>query len=295
MPENLKIRMNVVAAGFPDAGKSTLLGGLYFSLSQRRVDGIELTRMPTDTVYANKIANNYSGYSVQDRTVGIDFLETLDFGVKIKGTTSEIDVFLSDMSGETFSALWERREFGRRPARAVDEANRIILFLNHENAGENPEIADAPYGNMGGSAVERPWKAEDTELQVKLVQVLQDFDKRLEKSAELVVVVSAWDTLAETNGGPKNWVKKRLPLLAQFIEMNFENENKESACCYWFGVSAQGGRLEKDDHPNQKAIATDLAKKVAGKVRIFAVDKDNKKVGDFEFFKIIFGLNKNGI
>ncbi len=82
--------------------------------------------------------------------------------------------------------------------------------------------------------------------------------KSIDKTFKVAVIISAWDVIQETIT-PKQWIEKRTPLLDQYLKANSDLIDYEV-----FGVSAQGGDIEKDkdslldkNEPYERIIAKD--------------------------------------
>src|SRR5207245_1520565 len=100
--------------------------------------------------------------------------------------------------------------------------------------------------------------------QVQLVDVLQTYLEFAEhRPLRLAVVVSAWDLLEAQTINPETWVEARLPMLSQFLLAR----RKEIQTRH-FGVSAQGGDLQRD--------RLELAGHVRPSERPFVVEEGKK-------------------
>jgi hypothetical protein len=114
----------------------------------------------------------------------------------------------------------------------IDEVAGIVEELT---AGQGPgPVDDAP---------PRPWDPDRAPTQVKLVELLQmlrrpPFERRRRRVA---LVVSAWDLVAGRGESPAGWVSARLPLVDQFLR-----SNPERYAVAVYGISAQGGDLDRD-------------------------------------------------
>jgi hypothetical protein len=130
------------------------------------------------------------------------------------------------------------------------------LFVHPEGIKEPLSIlaVDRMIGKDSSQSIEplEPWNPRKACTQVKLVDLLQFvLDGRLEKAGKIsplhvAIIISAWDlveSLAEKSNikeEPEEWILKRTPLLRQFI-----TANPELVVAAVFGVSAQGGDLQK--------------------------------------------------
>ena len=78
------------------------------------------------------------------------------------------------------------------------------------------------------------------------------------KPFKVAVIISAWDLISDLTDSPSQWVRERLPLLDQYLKSNSDIFSHR-----FYGVSAQGGDLEKDRirlleklNPTERIIVT---------------------------------------
>ena len=112
-------------------------------------------------------------------------------------------------------------------------------------------MADALIAELGGEETSSftvhdelvPWDPDKTPTQVQLVDLLQFHILRVNVRSpfRIAVIVSAWDLVCGENMSPEEWFAARLPLLDQYLKANHE-----MCAVRIYGVSAQGGDVEKD-------------------------------------------------
>src|SRR5690606_16707011 len=67
------------------------------------------------------------------------------------------------------------------------------------------------------------------------------------RARRIAVVISAWDLVKESYRIPTDWLKRRLPLLHQFLLAN-----RDRLPFKIFGISAQGAELSEDNSELQR-------------------------------------------
>lgn len=149
------------------------------------------------------------------------------------------------------------------PEVLISEAQPIIDILDSsiKESGKNKDVEENFHSGIASSKethldsksenssaeneAEGKWSQQEEEYdpikspaQIKLVDLLQIIIK-LKKITpiKIAVIVSAWDLIQESIK-PEDWVKKRLPLLYQFLY-----SNNYHFICKYYGISAQGGQL----------------------------------------------------
>lgn len=235
--------------GLPATGKTTFLAALWHVLRSDEVAGaLKLADVRGDREYLNRIADQWCACDELERTPTRGEPVTIRVAHPTSGQTTEL--WIPDMSGETFESQWEAREATTEFARQAEEAVGAILFLHPDVTRETDFIADANLvlagwaGNddetpVAGrlSAQPEPWQARSVPTQVKVVEILQFLREHQGAGGRIAVVVSAWDRAAEA-ASAEAWVAARMPLLDQFLRAN-----DDLFAVRFYGVSAQGGDI----------------------------------------------------
>ena len=234
--------------GLPATGKTTFLAALWHVLRSDEVPGaLELADVLGDREYLNRIADQWSACDELERTPTRG--EPVVIRVRHPATGETTELWIPDMSGETFEAQWEAREATAEFASQAEEAAGAILFLHPDVTRETDFIADANLALAGwadaGAAPAagepappaEPWQARNVPTQVKVVELLQFLREHQPAGWRLAVVVSAWDR-AGGGASAEAWVSERAPLLAQYLRANDHH-----FAVRYYGVSAQGGDI----------------------------------------------------
>ena len=123
----------------------------------------------------------------------------------------------------------------------VEEKFHSGIALSKETHldGKTEKSNDEKEAEGKRSQIEEEYDPRKSPAQIKLVDLLQVIIK-LKKITpiKIAIIVSAWDLIQEEIK-PEDWVKKRLPLLYQFLY-----SNNYHFICKYYGISAQGGQLD---------------------------------------------------
>jgi hypothetical protein len=243
---------SLLVVGLPGAGKTTFLAALWHLVVSAEVSTkLELVRLRGNREHLNRIATDWLSCRPVERTpVASETIVSMELA-GADGPSAE--VFFPDMSGELFNFQWKGRKCSTAYFELAHAAAGILLFV-HPNAVVEPIRIDevAPLvdavgeGHGWGDAGEAPpttWDPDAAPTQVKLVELLQmlmrpPFERRRRRVA---LVVSAWDLVAGRGESPAGWVSARLPLVDQFLR-----SNPERYAVAVYGISAQGGDLDRD-------------------------------------------------
>jgi hypothetical protein len=207
-----------------------------------------VSELQPDRQYLNRIRDSWLTFEPVGRT-SVRSEEIVSLVLRDSATGAAIDLSLPDLSGELFRLQWETRRASALYANLAAHTCGVLLFLHAEDVRRSERISpkleagseiQASETADGASFVE--WTPKLAPTQVQLVEMLQ-FASLLHvdpRPIRIGVVISAWDLVKEPVR-PTDWLESQLPLLSQFLESN-QRETPYRV----FGVSAQGGDLEKD-------------------------------------------------
>lgn len=253
--------------GLPAAGKTSFLAALAYSLEQTDMPTkLKLDRFTGNHQYLALLAETWAKGEKVPRTNPGTEQERLRLQLR-DSEDRVLQVEFPDLSGETFQKQYRTREIDEDLAAQIADCGSLMLFINPGSTKEPELIAELPAQIRNEPSPEDPppETAEDdpegsppvgntpadaapkevTPTAVQLVVLLQDIlfllESRGSVSLPLAVVVSAWDVVMD-RGGPEHFVKERLPLLWQYLYTH-----KEWLEVSYYGVSAQGGRLNSEE------------------------------------------------
>jgi len=235
-------------AGLPSAGKTTFLAALMNLISADNANSKLILHRIENIQYLTSLSEKWANMEPLERTFPSN--EHIDITINLELPNKEtVDLFLPDLSGETFQKLYEMREISEELANCIVEAETFLFFVNVKNIKElglisehfNNQITDE--SNENGLHRRNP--KEHDPLQIQIIQLLQFFLLlRKNKKIRIGFMFSAWDAMKTNchNVKPEQFLKDRMNMLWQFCNSNLENIEY----CTW-GISAQGGELEQKD------------------------------------------------
>jgi len=243
-----------------------------------------LDHLDGDYNYLNDIRNLWSDSEELPRNKSIVDEYIVSMHLKTPETGIVTKVSFPDLSGESFQLQWTDRQIEPNHLDLIQEAAGCLFFIHPQHVVQEVLISEAqPIIDKLNSSIKESGKIKDVEenfhsgkalskethldsttlsssdkkevdgkgsqeeeydprkspTQIKLVDLLQVIIKHKKITPiKIAVIVSAWDLIQESIK-PEDWVKKRLPLLYQFL-----CSNNHHFICKYYGISAQGGKLE---------------------------------------------------
>lgn len=253
---NLNNSKSCFILGLPEAGKTSYLSALSYSLEQSQNHSkLHLHRYTGNQQYLARLANVWANADRVSRTYSENQQNNIE--VCLENDSNEIfTAIFPDLSGETFQKQYLEREIDPVFAESIKKCNGILLFINPENIVKPELIVNLSLRfrsvesdeSQGNDLSEEYSATKRASTDVQLVLLLQDvLYLRKHKACTLIIVVSAWDTVQPLGMNPRDFVSKETPLLWQFVESN-KNVYETS----FYGVSAQGGSY--DEIPAEELI-----------------------------------------
>lgn len=251
--------------GFPFAGKTTFLAALWYSLQQQGVQTkLSLESFMGDQSYLSLLVKKWLAGEEMIRTSTAIQKDALS--VRLKDKHDKIfDLVFPDYSGEVFNNLYIDREIKPDLAKKIKKSDTFLLFINPEKIVEPDSISSIPYQFRNENkeydnteyiitendneenpntdtpklVTRDPIKNDSTA--VKLIELLQFIEFLYEKEkVSLSVIVSAWDLVDNRYQLPQECIRKRLPMLWQYLIANADNFDMR-----YYGISAQGDKLNE--------------------------------------------------
>ncbi|SFM24035.1 TRAFAC clade GTPase domain-containing protein [Pelosinus propionicus] len=256
---------NYYIMGLPAACKTTYLAALWYCLTNSVNSGLKIKEFIGDQTYLSDISSKWAEVEEIPRTK--PEFEQKKITLLLENSTQDLmEISFPDLSGESFQAQYAEREVNQETVDYVRECDGLLLFINPENATEPNFIAEIPdiFRNNETIEEELPVRnALEDPTQVQLVELLQ-FVKymRYDRPIKLGVIISAWDKveegIPELKNEPKSFIKRKLPLLWQYLESNLYYFK-----VVYYGISAQGGELTQNEillnknNPCERIIVVD--------------------------------------
>jgi double-GTPase-like protein len=242
--------------GLHASGKTTFIAALWHVAESDEVpSSLRVHTLDGDRTYLDTLRAAWLRCETIGRTSQQAEKHDVRMLLEHRSTKKVTELWLPDMSGESFRDYWVNRQWPKSFDELVQEAAGALVFV-HPSAIVDPLRIEtvrglacawappeaSPAQPSQQDAPGTPWDAGKAPTQVQLVELLQFVQGRRPPGLLKVgVVVSAWDTLRGLKISPREWSRKCLPLLTQFLEFNPERISAK-----YFGVSAQGGKLPED-------------------------------------------------
>lgn len=240
-------RKKILLCGLPESGKTTFLAALWYLLNNNHEVTTELSSgsLPPNREYLNRLTEKWCRFKQTERT---KMDEVQDILLHLKDETTEVDLHMPDMSGETWRNLWGTRMCAPHVAEWSQSTLGIILFMHADKINVPIDIiSQNDLANVAGvptiATDSVPWNPDDSPTQVVLIDILQLLASPPlgRRGRRLVVIISAWDKADGSRLTPDKYLQAHLPLLHQFIRCSGTFSEVKV-----FGVSAQGGDLDSE-------------------------------------------------
>lgn len=249
--------------GLPAHGKTTFLAALWHVLFAKEVDtSLEFVRLSGDNRHLNKIAKLWANVQTVGRTL-LGEEKYVSMFLRIPQSDHQTEIIFPDLSGESFRNQWKDRQMKSDHAELIRQAVGGLLFIHPEEVkdehlipdilpiadgivadeeGTVASVNDPPPPVTPDNATVAEWDPHETPTQIQIVDLLQFVaELNARRPIRLAVVVSAWDCVGHIES-PNLWLEQCVPLLWQYLQ-----SNPGVFATAFYGVSAQGGRLEDVD------------------------------------------------
>lgn len=286
--------------GLPESGKSTFIAALWEVVRSNDVtESLQIGTLHGDYSYINKLHKLWSEGKPLTRTkVGQEGIVSIPLKDRSRNASErdEIEIVLPDLSGESFDTQWEKRVMSKAYYNHLEEATGLLVFVHSQkfNPGDliDAKVKDldaiisdvisedltqisvpSPSSTNTSNEVETeddeplpqktiPFDPEKVPTQTKVVDIIHQSlqltgNKQIQKIA---CIISAWDLVKDEFDSPAEWLEKKMPLLAQFLE---SNSNRFSPKIY--GVSAQGGELPTNQKSAKNTLLNQRKKELLAK------------------------------
>lgn len=270
--------------GLPHSGKSTFVAALWQVVQSPDVpEAMTLGPLNGDYTYINKLHKLWTEGEELPRTdVGQEGIISIPLRNRSpQSKSTEVEVILPDLSGESFNQQWEMRTMLAEYHKHLIESTGLLIFIHSQkfNPGEllslntvelenillsdekedtSSEVKDEEASTLASDPSEDsqqveeatapviksvPFQAENVPTQTKVVDLLQQalWLTARNQIRKVVLIISAWDLVRNRIGSPTEWLDTAMPLLAQYIK-----SNNESFSYRVFGISAQGAEYSKE-------------------------------------------------
>jgi hypothetical protein len=265
--ENDRSVVSISIVGLPASGKTTFLAALWELVNERRVP--KKLRFHSigdhDLSYLRKIVSVWRSAKEQART-RLTGLSSVRMNLQ-DDAGRMVEVTMPDAPGEEFRSMWEERELGSALGSTLAYGN-IMLLLNGDKIKAPAWVTERAAQRRATKAdkvatVPREWTPSFAPTQVQLVDLLQQISHPPVGGGgrKIAIMIGAWDKAEGEGLDPQIFLKKKLPLLNQYLDAGRDGWSSRV-----YGVSAQGGVYdENDDNIEQQEGAEKKVKPKKGR------------------------------
>ena len=255
-----------ILVGLPKTGKSTYLAALDVIIEARQsLGGLESAGFSEDRAYIQLLREAWlKGADMPRTTSADDSLARLH--VRDPNSQAVAELFMPDLTGETFRDQCERREWKTSYRERLAGIAGILLFVHCEESAAHQPIGSSWPLEINRQEVSEgeKWATKYAARQTKLVELLQFISEvgAAPQRLRVAVMLSAWDEVEKAAGGveqrPTAFLREEWPLLHQYLTSNPERFRVRE-----YGVSARGGgkedtsRLLEIDDPAHRVFVVD--------------------------------------
>ena len=253
--------------GAPNAGKSTYLAALWYSINQKELKTrMSLEKMGNNSQYLYSLSKKWLEIEQLERTVIGQ--EMPELSIHLTDGQNSLELEFPDLSGETFQNIYEKREMPLELYEKIVDSDAILYFINVENIYAPEFIAEMPSilrdKTDGGIQYKERKPCDDDPTQIQIIELLQAISDIKKKRIDLGIVFSAWDLVENMDSvSPRNYLEKNMNMLWQYIE-----SNKERYYTSIWGVSALGGKIDDFEELLKVEIAVNRIKVVNESINV---------------------------
>lgn len=248
-------------AGLPKAGKTTYIAALWDIIQRRQGDfDLQFTTNPENATYLNEIWEYWVKMENIERSK-TPALDDIKINVSRKVDGQEMELSIPDFMGEQFQKIIDRT-LPENIKEWIESSDRMLYLINTLEDGSKDDMDEEEEANPEGAD-----RQEEREKALPLTpERMMDVSQNLmvlkyivthTKMKKIAIGISAWDKKMGAGQTPEEYLKRRSPVLYNFIKYHFED-------VLYFGVSAQGF-----DYSNKAEKATEMREKARQSNRAF--------------------------
>lgn len=242
-----------VVMGLPESGKTTFLAALWHLIEADEAEcGLKLDGYRGDLTYLNKISEAWRTFQKVPRT---SLVGDVDVSINLLNRDTGVRgvAYFPDIAGEVFDRQVLERRCRPEFVEQVSKDDGILFFISADVREDNLSVVELNYrlkelagdqvtndpSNDGStkSNYEREWEPDRLPVQVRIVQIFSDLQRRPfeQRRRRVAILISAWDLTKGMGLTPHQWLANHLPLVDQFLKTNSQSFQYDI-----YGVSAQG-------------------------------------------------------
>ena len=248
-------------AGLPKAGKTTYIAALWDIIQRRQGDfDLQFTTNPENATYLNEIWEYWVKMENIERSK-TPAPDDIKINVRRKSGGQEMELCIPDFMGEQFQKIIDRT-LSENIKKWIESSDRMLYLINTLEDGSKDDMDEEEEANPEGAD-----RQEEREKALPLTpERMMDVSQNLmvlkyivthTNMKKIAIGISAWDKKMGAGQTPEEYLKRRSPVLYNFIKYHFED-------VLYFGVSAQGF-----DYSNKAEKATEMREKARQSNRAF--------------------------
>ena len=248
-------------AGLPKAGKTTYIAALWDIIQRRQGDfDLQFTTNPENATYLNEIWEYWVKMENIERSK-TPAPDDIKINVRRKSDGQEMELCIPDFMGEQFQKIIDRT-LSENIKKWIESSDRMLYLINTLEDGSKDDMDEEEEANPEGAD-----RQEEREKALPLTpERMMDVSQNLmvlkyivthTNMKKIAIGISAWDKKMGAGQTPEEYLKRRSPVLYNFIKYHFED-------VLYFGVSAQGF-----DYSNKAEKATEMREKARQSNRAF--------------------------
>lgn len=230
-------------AGLPNAGKTTYIAALWDIVRMRDDKGLELqfTTAPENVAYLNEIWEYWAQMKKLERSK-TPVPDDIKINVKRLLDGAELMLDIPDFMGEQFQSIINH-SLPEKIGMWIEQSDRLLYFINKLDSGCKDDLEDDDDTAVTVDRTQErntvsplaPEKMMETSQNLMVLKYIANHSN----IKKVAIGLSAWDAKMTANETPESYLKKRSPVLYNFITYHFRE-------CLFFGVSAQGFDYDKE-------------------------------------------------
>lgn len=244
---------NIMIAGLPNAGKSTYIGALAYTLKHSNDNIYKMFKLPDDSKRISELYNPWLSQEWVRRTARGDGAIVK---LNIQKDDNAIELSIPNFAGEIFEDLL--KNYGEELASWPAKSDGLLFFINNMPS----EVLADSFNNQSTENQEPLVKFEIGRISVQIMNLLllKELCNRFNFN-RIAICISAWDKRGD-GLIPKEYLKQYFPVFYNYLNYYYP----ESLV---FGISAQGAEYSEDNRE-------ELEKKTKEGTRAYIVQSHEK-------------------
>lgn len=216
---------SILLIGKPHSSKTVFLSQFYSRL-QKKKSKLTLYKSVEDL---SPISAAREALANGDEPQTTPAEKSVKFHLPIQINDHKIDLRCPEYGGEQVVSIVENRELNKEWKNSIEESDNWILFIRLNSINKPLDISDVTFSEQHKQSsttaeTNTEYQISDQSFFIELLQILlhsKKYDYHLiNDKLKLTVVLTCWDEM-NTEEKPGDLLRKKLPLLFNFIESNW--------------------------------------------------------------------------